>query len=518
MAIGPRSPRQRKAEPAQPSVVAAVDLGSNSFRLQLGRVVDEHIYPLDSLKEPVRLGAGLGPDKLLDEASQARALDCLRRFGERLRGMDSHAVRAVGTNALRVAKNAPRFLSRAEEALGFPIEIVAGREEARLIYLGVSHSLPPSPAPRLVVDIGGGSTEFIIGRGYEPELMESLYMGCVSYSLRYFPDGQITKSRLRDAELAARRELQTIVREFARSLWSEAVGSSGSARALGDIIGLAGWSDGSISLDGLEKLRGAMLKAGHIDRLQLDGLRADRRPVLLGGFSIMYAVFRELGVERMILADGALRLGVLYDLVGRFHHHDKRDATVRQFMRRYHVDARQARRVERLAASLFAQVAPQVCDDPEAELRVLRWAAALHELGISVAYSGYHKHSAYVVQNADMPGFSRMEQGQLAHLLLAHRGNLRKMRGLLAGLGEVAQALCLRLAALLHRSRVDLDLPALGLAYRDGSFELAVDRDWLDSNPLSEAALLDECREWKNLGVAFRLRLESAPSAKRAAA
>jgi len=300
-----------------PPTIAAVDLGSNSFRLQVGRVVDDQIYPLDSLRGPVRLAAGLTADKHLDDAAQARAIECLKRFGERLRGLPPGAVRAVGTNTLRVAKNAHEFMPRFEAALGFPIEVVAGREEARLIYLGVAHSLPATPEKRLVVDIGGGSTEFIIGAGNQPHKLESLYMGCVSYSLRYFPDGRISKSHMKQAELAARIEVETIRKQFSRKHWQQAVGSSGTARAIGDILEANGWSVSGITGEGMERLRGALLKAGDAAKAALPELREDRIAVLPGGFAIMSAIFAELDVEHMALANGAMRQGILWDMIGR---------------------------------------------------------------------------------------------------------------------------------------------------------------------------------------------------------
>ena len=335
------------------STLAAVDLGSNSFRLQVARVVGKQLYPLDSLGEMVRLAAGLTADKRLDEDAQARALDCLKRFGERLRGFPAHSVRAVATNTLRVAKNASAFLRKAEAAVGFPIEVIAGHEEARLIYLGVAHSLPISTGPRLVMDIGGGSTEFIIGKRLRPVRMESLYMGCVSYSLRYFPDGKITKSAMKRADLMARSEIQTIAAGFTSSYWEEAFGSSGTARALGDIIHLNSFDsagrEGDVTLEGLENFREYLLRVGDVKKLELAGLRPDRAPVIAGGFVIMSAAFSELGIRRMSQAMGALRQGVLYDLLGRFHKHDMRETTVKQFMQRYRVDATQATRVESLA-------------------------------------------------------------------------------------------------------------------------------------------------------------------------
>jgi exopolyphosphatase/guanosine-5'-triphosphate,3'-diphosphate pyrophosphatase len=487
------------------SLLAAVDLGSNSFRLQVARVVDDQIYPLDSLREPVRLAAGITAEKRLDEASQQRALEALKRFGERLRGLPPEAVRAVGTNSLRVAKNSRDFLARAEQALGFPIEVVAGKEEARLIYLGVSHSLPVNGHKRLVIDIGGGSTECIIGAGYRPQKLESLYMGCVSFSLRYFPGGKLGKSNFRQAETSARLELQTIRRQFSAGHWKEAVGSSGTARALGDLLAGSGWGDGGISAEGLERLRMALLKAGDLDRLDLPGLRPDRVPVLPGGFAIMAAAFSELNIEHMTLATGAMRQGVLYDMLGRFHAQDMRDNTVAQFIKRYHVDTKQARRVESLALALLRQFSGDLHTDPNYPLHLLSWAARLHEIGLSVAHSGYHKHSAYILANADMPGFSKMEQGHLALLVLAHRGTLEKMRSQSIGSLDLAMVMALRLAVLFYRSHTDVVLPAAE-AHCDGSrFTLGLEASWLAVNPLTAAALKEEVREWRKLGVSLEV-------------
>ena len=341
---------------AEQSTIAAIDLGSNSFHCQIARVAGDQFFPLDSLREPVRLGAGLSKDKKLDDESQERALACLARFGERLRGLDPHGVRAIGTNTLRVAKNSKQFLRRARTALGFPIEVVAGREEARLIYLGVSHSLPASRDKRLVIDIGGGSTECIIGTGYKPLKLESLFMGCVSYSLRYFRDGRITKSALKEADLAARAELEPIIGSYIRGNWQHAVGSSGTIRALAEILQLCGYTDGSITLAGLDRLRTQLLRAGDMASIELPGLRPDRQPVLIGGLAILYAVLDELNIDEMTPATGAMRQGILYDMLGRFHNHDMRDVTVTQFMQRYHVDAHQARRVGTFATTLYEKL------------------------------------------------------------------------------------------------------------------------------------------------------------------
>jgi exopolyphosphatase/guanosine-5'-triphosphate,3'-diphosphate pyrophosphatase len=488
----------------QQPILAAVDLGSNSFRLQVARVENDQLYMLDNLREPVRLAAGLNSNKQLDKEAQQRALACLERFGERLRGLPHEAVRAVGTNALRVAKNAPEFLAQAEAALGFPIEVIAGREEARLIYLGVAHGLPQQEAARMVVDIGGGSTEFIIGHGLEPLKLESLFMGCVSYSQHYFPEGKISKSGLKQAELAARGELQTIRLEFSRGHWEQALGSSGTARVLCDILEQNGYSEGGITRSGLEQLRSYLLKAGDVGQLGLAGLKPERIPVLPGGFAIMYATFCELGIEQMQPALGALREGVLYDLLGRFHHKDMRDVTVRQFMRRYHVDTDQAERVYHLANRLACQFLEG--QPAEAGLALLGWVARLHEIGISVAHSGYHKHSAYILKNADMPGFSKKEQDRLSMIALMHRGKLTKIGGMPYSTEDLALIMALRLAVLFYRNRGELNVPEMQGSFSGTKFHLVLpELGWLAQNPLTDAALQEEIRQWKDLQISLQV-------------
>ena len=483
--------------------LAAVDLGSNSFHLQIGRVVDGQIYPLDAVREVVRLGAGLTADKRIDRATQAAALEALAKFAERLRGFARPAVRAVGTNALRVAKNAPQFLREARAVLGFPIEIISGREEARLIYLGVAHALPAGSLQRLVIDIGGGSTELIVGTGLEPQLTESLYMGCVSYSLRYFPGGRVDKARLKAAEIAARQEMAHIVRAYREAGWSEAVASSGTARSLENILRENGFAQEGLTREGLEKLRGLLIKTEKADPDRIPGLRPNRAPVLPGGLAIMAAAFDALGIEAMKVSDGALRHGVLYDLLGRFEHHDMREATVAQFARRYHVDAPQAERVRNLCLKIYDALSPGADREDDPDRTMLEWAARLAEIGLSIAHAHYHKHSAYVLSNADMPGFSRMEQARLARLVLAHRGKLAKVQD--AGLegADWKLVFALRIASLILRSRSDARLPFLRVAADSGGFAIDLPQSWLDENALSAAALESEAEHWKAVGMSL---------------
>ena len=488
------------------SNIAAVDLGSNSFRLQVARVEDDHIYPLDSLKETVRLAAGLNDDKSLSEDAQERALTSLKRFGERLRGMPVDSVRAVGTNTLRVAKDSDAFLRKAQKALGFPIEVVAGQEEARLIYLGVAHGLPLKRDRRLVVDIGGGSTECIIGRGFQPVRMESLYMGCVGFSQRYFGDGKLSAKAFKEAETAAATELETIVHDFTPDEWKDAIGSSGTARAIAEVLEAAHPSSSGITPMGMAWIKDKLISTGDLRKLDLPGLREDRKPVFAGGFAIMSAVFRQLRIEAMHTTECGLRDGVLWDMLGRIQHRDVRDTTVKQFMRRYHADHPQAMRVEKLSANLFKQLAAQH-SDPQHVYPDLAWAARLHEIGVSISYPNYHKHSAYILSNADMPGFSKMEQALLARWVLGCRGSLTKVAPLIDSAEHWLPLLALRLAVLLQRGRMVTRLGEVRLDYSGKEFVLGIDAGWLERNPLTAGAVEAEVRVWKSVNL--RLEFEN---------
>ena len=486
---------------ARHDTLAAVDLGSNSFHLQIGRVVGAQIYPLDAVREVVRLGAGLTAEKRIDRATQAAALEALAKFAERLRGFPRQAVRAVGTNALRVAKNSSTFLREARAVLGFPIEVISGREEARLIYLGVAHALPAAAHRRLVIDVGGGSTEFIIGTGFEPQLTESLYMGCVSYSLKYFPDGEVTKGAMKAAELAARQELSGIVRAYRTAGWDEAVASSGTARSLENILRENGFAAEGLTREGLDRLRSLLIKYEKADPDRIAGLRPNRAAVLPGGLAIIGAALDELGIDSLRVSEGALRHGVLYDLLGRVEHRDMREVTVAQFMRRYHVDAAQAERVRLLALTIYDALSPGADRDDDADRMLLDWAARLAEIGLSIAHAQYHKHSAYVLSYGDMPGFSRMEQARLARIVLAHRGKLSKVQDAGFEGGDWKLVFALRTASLILRSRTDARLPFLRVAADAGGFAIDLPQSWLDENALSATALEAETDYWKAVGM-----------------
>jgi exopolyphosphatase/guanosine-5'-triphosphate,3'-diphosphate pyrophosphatase len=482
------------------STLAVVDMGSNSFRLEVGRVEGDQIYRLDTWRETLRLGAGIDDRGNLTPDARRAALACLARFAERLRGLSPAAVRAVATNTLRIARNAATFVPQAERALGFPIDIITGHEEARLIYIGVAHVLPASPEPRLVIDIGGGSTEFIIGRGLEPERLDSLKVGCVGMTRRFFADGALTATAFAAAETHARAEVEAIAREFHREHWREAYASSGTALALAEILEQNGMSAGGITPGGLARLRKRMIGAGHVHRLRLAALKPERAPVLAGGLAVMSAALAELDVPRINPVGGALRLGVLYDLLGRRVDRDARVATVEQFQSRYRVDRDHAQRIAAMAVALYRRAH----DAPDADAaQRLEWAALLHETGFSVSHTGFHKHGAYIVQNADMPGFSAREQRQLSWLVLGCRGGLSKMAPALGDADFRAQLLALRLAVLFHHARRPIGVPRIALETTP-RIRFRIAARWLKAHPLTAHMLAKEAAEWDALGYRWK--------------
>ena len=484
-------------------LLAAVDLGSNSFRLEIGRVSGAHIERVGYWKETVRLAAGLDGSGRLTKRAIESACETLARMNERLRGMKGEQVRAVGTQTLRSAANVDEFLLEAQHALGYPIEVIAGREEARLVFEGCMHTLPPSPARRLVVDIGGASTELIVGRGFVADQAESFKVGCVNTTLRFFKDGQIDRASFKRAQVAAGAAIEEAVEQFSRARWDEAFGSSGTAGAISDILRAEGWSDGTITSEGLLRLRQAIITAGEVKRLRFTSLKPDRQEVLAGGAAVLCAVFDVLGVSEMRTARGALRVGVLYDLLGRRESRDLRDATVDRLQERFGVDRRQAQRVGTLAAQLYARLAPAA---PDEMAKRLAWAASLHEVGFAISHNDYHKHGAYLVQHGDLAGFSTSDQERIALLILAQRGNLKKVAAVLDDADRAAKILALRLAVVLCHARRDVALPAWSLHSVRGAIELELAGDWLGRHPLTEYLLQEEAAQWDKVGVRFSVR------------
>jgi exopolyphosphatase/guanosine-5'-triphosphate,3'-diphosphate pyrophosphatase len=492
-----------------PDVIAAVDLGSNSFHMVVARYSHGQLIIVDRLREMVRLGAGLDEQGRLTREATDAALACLERFGQRLHDMKAESVRVVGTNTLRRARRKGAFLDRARAALGHPIEIISGIEEARLIYLGVAHTMPSEPGRRLVVDIGGGSTEVIIGEAKHAKKLESLYMGCVGMSARYFNDGGITDKRIKRARLAARLELEPVRANFRNYGWDQAVGSSGTIRSVGDVIRAKNNSDGAITPAAVESLIEQAVRAGDVSKLRLPGLSEERLPVFAGGLAILVEILDAFDIRSMRVADGALREGLLYDLVGRFTDEDARVRSVRAMQARYHVDAAQSERVEASALDFLRQTTGEwQLDEPFADM-VLSWAARLHEIGLDVSHSHYHKHGAYLLAHADMPGFPQEEQRILAAIVGAHRRkvNVQSLQDLTPPWHIKAEYLIvlLRLAVLLHRGRSATALPKLELTAKGRSLEIAFPKGWLDAHPLTATDLENEI-EYLKAGN-FRLRV-----------
>ncbi|MCY1271189.1 Exopolyphosphatase [compost metagenome] len=489
-------------------LIAALDLGSNSFHMVLAKADHGEIRILERLGEKVQLAAGIGEERLLSEEAMQRGFDCLKRFAQFISGMPPGSVRVVGTNALREARNRADFIRRAEPILGHPVEVISGREEARLIYLGVSHTLPDTAGRRLVTDIGGGSTEFIIGQRFESQLRESLQMGCVSYTQRYFRDGKITPARYAQAYTAARLELMSIENSLRRLGWDEAVGASGTIRAVGLAIKAGGHGNGEINPEGLAWLKRKMFKLGDVDKLDIDGIKPDRRPIFPAGLAILEALFDALELNRMNHSEGALREGVLYDLLGRHHHEDVRERTISALMERYHVDLEQAARVEAKALKTLEQVADawNLKDDWHRELLV--WGSRLHEIGLDIAHYHYHKHGAYLIEHSDLAGFSRQDQLTLALLVRGHRRNIPADR--FAELGEdgdklIRLCIVLRFAILFHHIRGNQQMPAITLKCASKSLEIRFPDGWLETSPLTRADFEQEAEWLKRVGYQLRV-------------
>ncbi len=493
------------AETSPPETLAAIDLGSNSFHMIVARPLEGDFQVIDRLKEMVRLAEGLTEDKGLRPEVAARALACLERFGQRLRGMPPGDVRAVGTNTLRQLSPECGFLAQAEAALGNPIEIIAGREEARLIYLGVANGLAAGDERRLVVDIGGGSTEVIVGEGFTARLRESLQMGCVSASLRHFGDGVITAERMDRAELAGAIEIRPVRERFRQSGWRAAVGSSGTIKAIAAVVAAQGWCADGISAEALRLLREALIGFRRVSDIDLEGLTEERKPVFAGGVAVLRSVFIALGIERMRVSDEALREGLLYEMMGLVRHQDVQERSVAVLAQRFGIDEAHAGRVRDTALVLFGQVVRDWGLTDPLHPAMLTWAARLHEIGLAVAHSQYQKHGAYLLGNADLSGFSRPEQGLLASLVLGHRRKLpvQEFAELPVSWRRAAPRLCilLRLAILLHRGRSPTAKPYPMLTASDDRLVLRFPTGWLGDHPLTQLELEEEAQRLTAAGI-----------------
>lgn len=505
---GATLPKMAELSPTHPSreqsgnpdrQLAALDLGSNSFHLLVAQESNGRLQVVDRIKEMVRLAAGLQEDKSLSEDVLKRGLDCLERFSQRLRGLAPEDIRVVGTNTLRKATNAQRFLEQAEHILGTKVEIISGREEARLIYLGVSHALEDTADRRLVVDIGGGSTELILGKQFRAEVTESLHMGCVGMTRQCFGDGKLRAQQFKTAINLARQELEPLGQIYKDAGWDTVIGASGTILSVQDVLSELMPDAPTITLDGLKAIKKSLIDTRQIDRINLPGLPSERAPVFAGGVAVLCGIFESLGIQEMQATSGALREGLIYDLLGRFQDQDIRETTVRDLVERYHTDQSHSRRIRETVISLLAQAArPWKLTEPTDKL-LLGWAADLQEIGMDISHSQYHKHGGYLLENMDMPGFSRLDQHHLAKLVRAHRRKFPaedvEMSTRLKRL-----AVLLRIGVVLHRSRTSDPLPHISFKARGNQMKLEFPDDWLSRHPLTELDLAQEASYLKAIG------------------
>lgn len=485
-------------KPAE-QMLAAVDLGSNSFHMIISRAdANGNLTLIDKEKEMVRLRGGLDKKGNLDPEYEERALACLKRFGDRLRHFDSKKVRIAGTNTLRRMRHSNSFVQKGSKLLGHPIEIISGREEARLVYLGVSHTLSSDQGRQLVIDIGGGSTEFIIGRDFIPKDLESLDVGAASSTQRFFADGDLSAQAWEKASVAIRLEILPIQQAFQKGNWSRAIGSSGTIKTTRNIIVALGLEKFCITLSALYELRKLMIEAAHIDDLNLPGLSDDRRPVYAGGLAVLIAAFEALEIDEMIVSDGALREGLLYDMLGRIRHEDVRDRSFEELANRFQVDSAHAQRVQQTALALFDQAA-DVWKLPKANRKLLAWAVGLHEVGLIITHSKHHYQGAYILKYAFMAGFSRREQIWISTLVKSHRRKISESQ--FDDIPEcdrkivVRMSILMRLSVLLHRLRDSRELIPK-LIVEGNNIQLVnekglVDRELLEADLMREKVWLE---------------------------
>lgn len=437
--------------------LASVDIGSNSIHLAIAERQGDKLKKIASMSEKVQLGAGLDDQDHLSDEVQMRGLACLTRFADRLTDINPNRIRVVATNALRQAVNSEAFIQAANAILPSPIEVISGREEARLIYLGVSHTCP-STRQRLVIDIGGGSTELIIGKQASPLLTESTQMGSVSFTQRFFQTGEITPLAFEKAIYAAQKEIIHHANPYKKMGFDEVIGSSGTIKTIKQALTGFGFGD-EITLAGVEMLKEKLIQWQHSDAIDLDGVKAHRKAMFPAGVAILLAVMKVFGVRRMRYCDGALREGVMYDMLSRLGSDDVRDDSVQMLMERFNVDKKQAKRVAKTALSLFEQV-ETILQLPLGSEQMLKRAALLHEIGLAIGHSSYHHHSAYMLKHADMAGFSRTDQERLAYLVRHHRraishtdySQITKS----GGVSLAYLALLLRLAVVANHARTEL--------------------------------------------------------------
>ncbi|MDU4093546.1 MAG: exopolyphosphatase [Pantoea sp.] len=496
----------------RPQEFAAIDLGSNSFHMVIARVVDGAMQVLGRLKQRVHLADGLSADNVLSEDAIQRGLSCLALFAERLQGFNASNVTIVGTHTLRQASNAEDFLRRAAEVIPYPIEVISGHEEARLIFMGVEHT-QPERGRKLVIDIGGGSTELVIGEDFEPKLVESRRMGCVSFANLYFPGGAISQENFRRARLAAAQKLETLAWQYRLLGWQYALGASGTIKAACEVLQAMGEKERQVTPERLEMLYEEVLKHKSFAALSLPGLSEERKTVFVPGLAILCGVFDALAIRELRLSDGALREGVLYEMEGRFRHQDIRSRTAQSLANHYNIDSDQARRVLETTDELWQQWRdqnPRLANPQLAAL--LQWAALLHEVGLTINHSGMQRHSAYILQNTNLPGFNQDQQLLLATLVRFHRKAIKSDELPRFTLFKKKQILplvfLLRLGTLLNNQRQATTRPErLALTTDEGHWTLRFPAGYFSQNTLVQLDLEREQAYWEDVS-GWKLTIE----------
>lgn len=494
---------------AKPPVYAAIDLGSNSFHMMMAEQDGNSIRKIDSLRMPTRLAAGLDENKRLSPETLSNALDALSQYAQRLKGIPKKNIRMVGTNTLRRAVNSAGFIKEANKILGIPIQIIAGREEARIIYTAVSHTFPDPNKQRLVLDIGGGSTELVIGKGFTPGLMESVTMGCVSYTGKFLSgaDG-ITALTMKRATIEAELELQPLKVAYRDYGWDEVIGCSGTIKAAARMLAETGITDGAITREGLKKLVKEIISAGSVANMNLTCISDSRTQVVAGGLAVLRAIIKTFNIERMQASQVALREGLIFEMLGRTEHVDIQSQTLKSLTARYSIDVIQAKRVEQTARKLFVNAADNWNLDKDTDLQLLIWASNMHELGLGIAHSQYHKHGAYILENSDLLGFTMAEQKALALLVRYHRRKVDNEAFESLPAEECDRLLrllaLLRLANLLHRGRDDESLDALSIRVNDEKITVVAPQSWLDEHPLTHAELQAEAGRQMHIDISVK--------------
>ncbi len=493
----------------QDRILAAVDLGSNSFHMIVAKMDETgSLHVIDRLRETVRLGGGLTKSGRISRVAMQRAMDCLERFGQRVRDLPSSDVRIVGTKTLRGARNADDFIAKAQKLLIHPIEVISGLEEARLIYLGVAHGHAATDSKRLVIDIGGGSTELIVGKGMEPIVRDSIGLGSVSTMLDHFPEGKISARQMLSAVMEIQLEIYPVAEQFVSGKWQQAIGCSGSIRAIRDIVQEEGWCSTGITLKALYTLRDQIIQAGHVNNIELKKLKEDRRLILPGGVAVLIGIFEALYIEKLEVSDRALREGLLYELIGRIQHRDIRADTVASTRQRWNIDSKHADSVTVTVRKLFKQVRSD-CGLKKHDGTLLQWAAELHEIGLQISHSHFHKHSEYLLKNMDLPGFSRSEQAIIAVLVRNQRRQYcKKVIKLLPKTDrKKTRYLCLllRIATLIHRGRSDEDDGGVSISMHQRQITLVCDKNWLEQHPLTQADLEQEQLYLETIDIELRV-------------